>query len=557
MMKRYLIIWMVIFFLFSCEDPFKNNTYQPYDVYPTATYLDTRTEDFSMWIEILHYAGLYNAVNQASMTYTSFVPSNEAVSAFFKRKGIASIHELGTDYARDLVQYHIINAEVPQKEFLLGGKLKSQTISGHYLSVSFEDQGEGGLNSVYLNKEARVTELANKTTNGLVYVLDNVLTPLVETIYDRLVETSSYSIFKQAVEMTGWKNRLDAPLDTVYSATGQVSYIRKNFTLFAVSDAVFLEQGISDVNGLVAKVGAGSDYTNDANELRKYVGYHLISQTHFAEDIFTFGDDSTVIWTTQSPNQIFSTNKVGQNFYINYKRASGTGVKLIEGKVDIPAKNGVIHEVDALMLPTSPDPMTVIWDLCSFDDVESVVNAFGAEKKLGDIYQTYQSSEHQITFSENEVSSYTWKAYSSASNWPSLGYLVTKAGGSGNSYGANLNDMLIVNLGYLGNVTMKTPVLLKGKYKVELYYACAGSLKDFINGGSKCQFSFDNQSQEVYVYDGAKASVGIYSLTMFDEVEFNETTHHNFKVLLMDSRATSHSSYRLQLDYVKFIPVFD
>ena len=117
--------------------------------------------------------------------------------------------------------------------------------------------------------------------------------------------------------------------------------------------------------------------------------------------------------------------------------------------------------------------------------------------------------------------------------------------------------MLIINLGYLGSVKMKTPVLLKGKYKVELYYACAGSLSGFINGGSKCQFSFDNNANEVYVYDGAKASVGIYNLTMFNEIEFDQTTQHDFKVLLLDSRATTDGVYRLQLDYVKFIPIFE
>jgi hypothetical protein len=104
---------------------------------------------------------------------------------------------------------------------------------------------------------------------------------------------------------------------------------------------------------------------------------------------------------------------------------------------------------------------------------------------------------------------------------------------------------------------MKTPVILKGKYKIELYYACAGSLKDFISGGSKCSFSFDEESTEVYVYDGAQAAVGIYNLTMFQDLEFKKTTDHDFKIVLLDSRATTHNKYRLQLDYVKFIPVTD
>ena len=66
MMKKYILIWFALAFLFSCNDPYKDNAFQAYEEYPTASYLDTRAEDFSMWVEILHYADMYNAINQAS-----------------------------------------------------------------------------------------------------------------------------------------------------------------------------------------------------------------------------------------------------------------------------------------------------------------------------------------------------------------------------------------------------------------------------------------------------------------------------------------------------------
>jgi len=560
MKNKILIICMSFFILFSCEDTYKDDVYQIYDVYSTSTYLDTRSEDFSMWIEILHYADLYNAVNHASQTFTLFVPDNSAVTAFYELKGISSVEELGEEYARQLVQFHTINNEITQTEFLYGGKLTTPTISGDYLSVSFDDSetDSGGLNSVFLNKEARVTEFANETTNGLVYVLNAVLTPLVETLYNRLEENSNYSVFKEAVELSGWETRLNTSYDTVYSDMGSVSYLKKNFTLLVVSDDVFAQEGITNINGLINHLGASSDYTNDTNALRKYVGYHLISQSQYAEDLFLFdSSDSTTIWDTQTENEVLSTNEVNGIFYLNYAKSTDSGFTLVEGQTDILAKNGIIQELSGIMPVWSPDPVTLIWDLCDYDDVASIVNTFGAENDLGDTYQQFQSSEYQISLLGDEITSYEWKRYSTSSSWSKLGYMVTKENSelSTNTYGAYLNDMLIVNLGYMGNVSMKSPTLLKGKYKVELYYACAGSLSDFINGGSKCQFSFDNESREIYVYDGANASVGIYSLTIFDEIEFDSMTNHDFKLVLLDSRATSHSSYRLQLDYVKFIPI--
>lgn len=50
------------------------------------------------------------------------------------------------------------------------------------MKVSFGN--EGGDKSVYINKEAHVSELAIRTANGRIYVLDDVLSPAVETIYD-------------------------------------------------------------------------------------------------------------------------------------------------------------------------------------------------------------------------------------------------------------------------------------------------------------------------------------------------------------------------------------
>ena len=407
-----------------------------------------------------------------------------------------------------------------------------------------------------LNNEARVIELANETTNGLVYVLDAVLTPLTETLYDRLSENTNYSIFKQAIDLTGWNERLSRATDTVYSELSEVSYIKRSFTMFVVNNSVFANNGISNIDGLCNYLGAGTDYTNEGNKLKEYVGYHLLSQTFLVEDLFPFENDSSALWTTQAPNSVFSTNLVNGDYYINNSENS-VGLKLVDGETDIPAKNGIIHEVDGLMIPMSPEPQTFVWDLCTYDDVESLVNTYGATNDLGDIYQTYQSTEYLISYQEDEISSYDWKSYSTISSWPKLGYMVTAAatGSTVNTYEAYLNDLLVVNLGYLGNVTMKTPVILKGKYRVELNYACAGSLSDFVNGGSKCRFSFDDMNQEVYIYDGAQAVVGIYAMTLFNEIEFNETAQHDFKLLLMDSRATTHSSYRLQLDYVKFVPI--
>ncbi|KOH44404.1 fasciclin domain-containing protein [Sunxiuqinia dokdonensis] len=561
-MKKYLLISMVFLLVFSCEDPYENENFVVYDLYPAATYLETREDEFSQWIEILKYADLYNAVNQASKTFTLFVPDNDAVDAFLSEKGVDNIADLGVSYAKALVQYHIIEGEVPQKEFLIGGKLTKATISGDYLSVSFDDNEntEGGLNSVYVNEEALVNEFANEVTNGFVYALDDVLTPLVETVYDRINENSQYSIFKEAVEATGWDEILSTVYDTVQNEFGGTTVVKRNYTAFVVSNATFGADGIASLSDLASKVGASSDYESPENMLNQYVAYHLLSSTRYIEDLYSFSDgDSTAIWSTRASKQVISTHNFWGTNYVNYDEATSSGIELVPGKTDMPARNGILHEVDHYMPVFAPNPMTIIWDVCDFDDVASFVNAYGAENELGDIYQIPQSGEHWIQFTTDAIKSYSWKENSTAGWYPPLGYLVTKTndGGKTNTYKAYKNDMLVVNLGYLGHVTMQTPVLLQGRYKVELFYASAGSLAPFVSGGSLCKVSLDATENEVYVYDGAKASVGIYGMTLFNEIEFDETDAHQFKVVLLDARATTHSAYRLQLDYLKFTPIND
>ena len=109
MKKMKKIYWMLFIILCAaCNDPYDGDTYVVFDMQPAGTYLSNRSDDFSEWIHIMKYADLYNAVNQATQSFTLFVPNNAAVKEFYNRKGVSSIEDLGTEYARSLVSYHIV-----------------------------------------------------------------------------------------------------------------------------------------------------------------------------------------------------------------------------------------------------------------------------------------------------------------------------------------------------------------------------------------------------------------------------------------------------------------
>ncbi len=114
---------------------------------------------------------------------------------------------------------------------------------------------------------------------------------------------------------------------------------------------------------------------------------------------------------------------------------------------------------------------------------------------------------------------------------------------------------MVLNLGYLGNITMQTPTIIKGKYKVVFYYAGDPTMSMFYTNGSSVRFDLDAYRKSIYVWkalpgafvDPAKttiASFGIASEVIWEEVVFEESGTHTFKATMMDIQAKTHAQYR-------------
>ena len=74
-------------------------------------------------------------------------------------------------------------------------------------------------------------------------------------------------------------------MSTIYDEIRQedntVIQQKRNYTLLAVSDDTYRSEGVTSVADLAAKVGAiGTDYKDKANELFRYVAYHVIGGSY-------------------------------------------------------------------------------------------------------------------------------------------------------------------------------------------------------------------------------------------------------------------------------------
>ena len=68
---------------------------------------------------------------------------------------------------------------------------------------------------MYMNGEAHVKELAIHTSNGFVYVLDDVMRPMVESVYQKLFENNKNNILAEALKRTGWHDTLNIIADSI------------------------------------------------------------------------------------------------------------------------------------------------------------------------------------------------------------------------------------------------------------------------------------------------------------------------------------------------------
>lgn len=570
-----IYLLLLVAFFSACNDPYEDSTYQVYDMNPISSYLETRSDEFSEWITVLKYADLFNAVNQASSYFTVLVPTNEAVRSFYLKKNVSSIQELGKDYARSLAEYHIVNDSINLNTFVQGGKLEAKTLSDDYLSVSFDESSEtGGFNSIYVNKEAHVKELAIQVSNGYVYVLNDVMSPLVENLYERISENSDkYSIFIEALNQTSWKDSLSIIYDEIRQEDNTVIQQKRNYTLLAVSDDTYRSEGVTSVADLAVKTGAvGTDYKDETNELFRYVAYHVIGGSYSVFDFNNFsGGTTTKLWTTKADAVLEASLQSGNKLYFNYEgEIDGQSVKamFVEDGSDVQAKNGILHEIDSwLPLWESEIPVLVEWDFADYEEVAAWVN--GGYGDPDQKYQTVDEGEHQSDVSS--LACYTIDAKSSATStdgsnggYYPVGYATPKTGSAWTN--CKNKDHIYLNLGYNGSIIMKTPILIAGKYKVILkvtYAASMNFMRTMTSGsnGGKIRFTFDGDSEtttEIPIYASITANtLGLYDTVIYDEIEFSKTGTHSMKMVIADPAATSNSKFRIQLDYMTFEPIIE
>jgi uncharacterized surface protein with fasciclin (FAS1) repeats len=523
----FLILWSVL--LFACKDPNMDQVYTDnISNFPASTYMDNdSTLGVSLWVDLLKHADMFNTLNLQA-NYTIFVPDDAAVKAYLTAKGVNNVNQIAVDDAKLLIRFHTISGTKYSAVSFTEGLMPDSTASGDYLSTSFMDEG----GRVLVNEEGIVTKTV-QVTNAYLHILNKVLTPVTETIWDKL-QKPEFSVMKEAFTLTGYAERLNAITTTETTGTGALVTRKYRYTLFAVPNDVFQAAGINNAGELATYLGAGTDYLNTANSLHRFMAYRMLNQQYSFAELSKFAETDKVRsrnYNTVALNQLINISEVDKTIYINWDKTNKVGVKLT--RLNENCKNGVMHHIDGLLPVKSPAPTTVRWELTDFPEL-SYISFY--RKAAG-------SSTQQRLINQGDVASYKWMSVPESK--VGLTYELSNKNDAVKVRALN-GDYLILSLGTFGWVEMNTPTIIAGKYSVfiEHFNAKGNEL------GGRLMFIVDGQyvGTQVPTSGASKTTDQYLTTTKVGEVTFTETVPHKIRILAGDNS----SAY---LDCIRFVPM--
>lgn len=548
---------------------------------PIASTLESSC-GYQEWVKVLNYSELYSTLNAlydaktSAQKFTMFAPNDEAMTRFYSQKGVSSIEELGKDYAAAMVRTMTYAGDSVKFSEKFTSKVTSLTytmVAGESVNVTVDEANSGYL----LNGSIHVAFNHVVCSNGFFYDTDGVVAPLVETLWNRLQETGNSTIMQEALRRTGYDKMLNTVADTSV-VLGSFVYKRHFYSLLNVTDDVYRQAGINSVEDLTTAIQRRSTAVGVTPDslLRQYVEYHILDSRYtFAElsEMKSADDTIAVDSRTLAPNQIFMVTRhyltaaEGETptEYETYINRDDISTQMLDPtRSDIEAKNGFLHNLTGWMPVYEPKQTTVVWDLADYSQVREAVG--------DEIYRPAEVTTSETKVDLSRLSCYTVEVPNGRgnSNYTELCYVTCKS----NLKDCLYHDRVIFNMGYLGSVQMKSPTLVKGKYRVTVSMAyltdqsimrtlsgCKGGLmKVLVDLPEEFDAAVDdetlyNKTLVAPYTEITKSTPGVYTGTIYDEIEFTETASHNFKFIIMDPAASTSSKVYLQFDAITFTPI--
>ena len=319
----------------GCNDEVNEENRFTFESEHIADYLKNNPERFSSFCEILSKAEIgKKSSGNVLMTlstygsYTCFAPTNAAIDTFLVQEynryiesveqnkidplipivntGITSpyLEDLSDSMATVIAKNHIIEMGYLTTD-ISEGAFPMNTMNGRFTTVEWVTD-VSGRTYAFLNNKSHIIEQDLKKENGVVQVVDAVLSPSSLKTSELLSAHTSFSLFNSALKATGLDEMLteyeiDPGYDgTLYGPQFETQNKQKppypeekfsRFTLLVESNDLLADPTKNSLNMSIASfddlvhfaeywygTDARGDYKNPKNALYKFVAYHIIDR---------------------------------------------------------------------------------------------------------------------------------------------------------------------------------------------------------------------------------------------------------------------------------------
>ena len=308
-MKRIIYILAIALSIVACSDDIDKSNRFTFTGETVSDYVLNRSDRYSHFINLLERAKLLSLLNTYGQ-YTLFLPDNEAVEKYVQEQdsiywatkdsddpvwtGITSpfFEELSDSMATVIARNHVIEASTRMAE-MGEGALPERNFNNRLLGVNFVVKDEQYY--IMLNNSAAIIYGDNNVENGVVHLIDKVISPSQKNVPELIGSYNYFKLFTEALNVTGFCDSLKLDNDDSYNyeeytitnaITGSVIYAPKTkyykYTAFLETDEVFNANGIytlADLKTFAEKWYGTEDRdtpTSPRNALNKFVAYHFV-----------------------------------------------------------------------------------------------------------------------------------------------------------------------------------------------------------------------------------------------------------------------------------------
>ncbi len=306
-----LLLAMVIGFS-SCNDDDDDPMPEP-EMEETIVDVAVEAGSFSVLIQAAQKAGLADFLS-TEQNITVFAPTDDAFAALLTDLGASSLDDIDAATLAAILKYHVVGDLAYSNNLSSGAVATLNTDSPDETPLSLLVNVDGGV----MVNDANVTTADIMASNGVIHVIDKVLLP--PTVVDLATYSDNFSSLVSAVV----KADLAGPL----SGDG-------SFTVFAPTNDAFA--------ALFAALGISGLDEVSVEDLTSILKYHVI------------GDN--VLSTELSAGSVAAIS--GEDIDVTID-----GDVMLNGTVtvavtDIQGTNGVIHVIDAVLVPEALKPNTI------------------------------------------------------------------------------------------------------------------------------------------------------------------------------------------------------